>query len=175
MWYGMSLAILMLTNLVCLAGNMLMLPGNWIMLACLALFLWLAPTAQGPDWTVLLVVAGMAGLAEVLELLSGSATASRKGASRRAMLLSLLLSIVGSLVGALVVPIPVIGTAIGAVGGAAIGAFAGAWIGEAWIGSDPAKRHQVGTAAMVGRILGMLAKFLMGIAIMVYEVIALWP
>ncbi len=108
-----------------------------------------------------MIVAAMAGVGEALELLAGSAGASRKGASRRAMLLSLLLSIVGSLVGTFIIPIPVVGSAIGAVGGAALGAFWGAWLGEAWIGTDTAKRNDISTAAMIVAFSGCLPSCLL--------------
>ena len=90
------------------------------------------------------------------------------------MLLSFSLSIAGSVGGAFLIPIPVIGSAIGAVGGAAGGAFVGAWLGEAWIGSDNRKRNEVGAAAMTGRMMGMLAKLSIGVAIFVYTTICLW-
>lgn len=175
MWYWTAVTILMLTNLASLLGSLLLLPGNWVMVTALAGFVWLFPEPEGPNWTTVLVAAALAGLAELVEMVSGSMAASGKGASRRAVLLSFVLSLAGSVAGAIVVPIPVVGSAAGAIGGAAMGAFTGAWLGEVWVGSDARKRQQVGTAAMIGRMLGMLAKISMGVAILVLEIVQLWP
>lgn len=174
MWYWIAATLLIVCNVCGLLSNLLMLPGNWIMLACLTVFVLVAPGDQGPDGTAILVVAGLAVVGEVLELVGGSAKASRRGASRRAVVLSLVFSIAGSLAGTFLIPIPIIGSAIGAVAGAAAGAFGGAWLGEAWIGSSPARRTEIGSAAMSGRMLGMLAKMSAGVAIFVFQLFTLW-
>lgn len=174
MWYWIAVTLLMLTNFGCLVANLLTLPGNWAMLAVWGLYVWAVPTAMSPGWHTVLIIAAMAVLGEILESFSGTVTAARKGASRRAIVFSLLFSILGSIAGALMLPIPVIGSAVGAVLGAAAGAFAGAWLGEASLGAEMSKRHQVGTAAMTGRMLGMLAKVVVGAAIVGYEIWLLW-
>ena len=174
MVYWFAATILIVVNLACVSANMLMLPGNWLMVGSLCLFLLLTGTTTGPDWTTLLIVIVLAAIGEVLELFTGSANASKKGASRRAMVLSLMMSMVGSIAGAFVIPIPVIGSAIGAVCGAAIGAFSGAWLGEAWKGTESSKRAEIGTAAMSGRMIGMVAKLTVGAAIFVFQLVSLW-
>ncbi len=175
MVYWVAATILIVVNLACVASNMLMLPGNWLMVVSLCVFILGCGTdTGGPDWTTLLVVLGFAIIGEVLELFSGSAKASKKGASRRAMVLSLLVSMAGSIAGAFLIPIPVIGSAVGAIAGAAAGAFGGAWLGEAWKGTDVSKRTEIGTAAMSGRMIGMLAKLAVGAAIFVFQLMSLW-
>jgi len=174
MVYWVAATILVIVNLACVCLNLLMLPGNWLMVGSLCIFLLSVGDATGPDWSTLIVVLVLAGVGELLEMFTGSATAKKKGASRRAMLLSLVVSMAGGIAGAFLIPIPVIGTAIGAVIGAATGAFAGAWLGEAWKGTEPALRTQIGTAAMSGRMLGMLAKVAIGAAIFVFQLINLW-
>ncbi|MCA9062609.1 MAG: DUF456 domain-containing protein [Planctomycetaceae bacterium] len=174
MWYWTAAIILMFVNACCVAANLLMLPGNWIMVGSLCVFILFKSDPGGPGWITLLVVAAVAGLGELLELLAGSATASRQGASRRAMALSLLFSVVASIIGSIFVPPPVIGSAIGAIFGAALGAFAGAWVGEMWKGQDATRSTHVGTAAMTGRILGMVGKIALGIAIFVIQFASLW-
>ena len=174
MLYWTAATILIVVNTASLAANILMLPGNWFMVGSLCLFLLSTGVSTGPNWTTLLVVLALAVLGEVIETFAGSAHASRKGASRRAMVLSLVLSIVCSIVGAFVIPIPVIGSAVGAVAGAASGAFAGAWLGETWKGTALSVRSQIGKAAMTGRMIGMLAKLAVGVAIFVVELISLW-
>lgn len=174
MYYAFAATILVTANAACVAANMLMLPGNWFMVGTLCLFLLVTGTAAGPDWTTLIVVVVLAALGEILEMFTGSATASKKGASRRAVVMSLIVSMAGSIAGAFVIPIPVIGPAIGAIAGAAVGAFAGAWMGEAWKGTEPAQRTEIGTAAMSGRMLGMLAKLSIGAAIFVFQLVSLF-
>ncbi|MCP4787304.1 MAG: DUF456 family protein [Fuerstiella sp.] len=174
MYYWFAATILITANVACVAANMLMLPGNWIMVGTLCLFLLTAGTTTGPDWTTLVVVVVLAVVGEIVEMFTGSAKAAKKGASRRALLLSLALSMVGSVAGAFVIPVPVIGTAIGAIAGAAVGAFVGAWMGEAWKGTEPTLRTEIGTAAMSGRMIGMLAKLSIGAAIFVFQLISLF-
>lgn len=175
MVYWIGATILMVANAAFVFLNVLMLPGNWLMVGSLCIFLLAAGEDTGPDWSTLLIVLGLAIVGEVLEMFTGAANANKKGASRRAMVLSLVFSMVGSIVGVFVVPLPVIGTAIGAVMGAAAGAFCGAWLGEAWKGKANIERTQIGTAAMVGRMFGMAAKLGIGVAIFVVQLISLWP
>ena len=174
MVYWTAAAILITLNACCVAANMFMLPGNWLMVGTLCLFLLTAGTTAGPDWTTLLVVIGLAIVGEVLEIFTGAATAQKKGASRRALVLSLALSMIGSIAGSFVIPVPVVGPAVGAIAGAAFGAFGGAWLGEAWKGTEVAARTEIGTAAMSGRMIGLLAKLAVGAAIFVVQLISLW-
>lgn len=173
-WYWTAAALLLITNSCCLLANLLMLPGNWMMVAFLALFVSVTSAPHAPGWSAVFACAAMAAGGEVLEMITGSAQASRYGASRRAMLLSLLISIVGSVAGAVLVPVPIVGSAVGAVLGAALGAFAGAWLGETWKGSDAEKKTAVGMAAMTGRMIGMLAKLSVGIAIFVFQTVMIF-
>ncbi len=175
MVYWIAATILTLVNAVGVAINLLMLPGNWLMVLSLCLFLLTAGHADsGPDWTTLIVVVLLAALGEVLEMVTGSVKAAKLGASRRAMLLSFVLSIGGSIAGTFVIPVPVIGTAIGAVLGAAFGAFFGAWLGESWKGTAALQRSQISEAAMIGRLIGMFAKLGVGVAIFAFQLVSLW-
>ena len=174
MVYLTASTILILANAACVAANIFMLPGNWLMVGTLCVFLLATGSTTGPDWTTLLIVLGLAIVGEIVETLAGTANASRKGASRRAMILSLVMSIVCSIMGAFLVPLPIIGSAAGAIAGAAAGAFSGAWIGESWKGTSPTQRTEIGKAAMNGRMLGMLAKLAVGAAIFVFQRLSLW-
>lgn len=176
MLYWVAATILIVVNLACVLANLLMLPGNWLMVGSLCIFLLTTSETSGPDWTTLLIVIGLAVLGEILEAFTGSATAARQGASRRGLTLSLVASIIGGITGAmlLTLPLPLIGSAIGAVAGAAIGAFGGAWLGEAWKGTELKQRTAIGRAAMTGRMAGMLAKLAVGAAIFVFQLVNLW-
>lgn len=174
MLYWIAATVLIVLNGVCVFANMFMLPGNWMMVVTLCVFLLSAGTTTGPDWTTLIVVLVLAIAGEILEVFTGSAKAAKYGASRRALLLSLVVSMAGSIGGAFVIPIPVIGSAIGAILGAAAGAFAGAWMGETWKGTDASRKTQIGTAAMSGRMYGMLGKLAIGAAIFMFQLVSLW-
>ncbi|MCH2211060.1 MAG: DUF456 family protein [Fuerstiella sp.] len=175
MTYWLAATLLTALNAISVTLNLLMLPGNWIMVAALCLFLLVVGDAQaGPNWVTVLIVAGLAIVGEIIELVAGSARAARAGATRRSMLLSLVASFVLSVVGTFAVPVPVVGTALGAIGGAILGAFAGAWLGETWAGTDSRQRVEISQAAMSGRLLGMLIKLTIGAAIFVIQLISLW-
>ena len=168
-----SLALLLIVvNAGSLVLNLLLLPGNWLMVASLTIYLLGTSFERGPTWTILIISVALAALGELLELMLGSAKAAKKGASRRAMLLSLVLSFVGSIAGTFLIPIPVVGSVIGAILGAAAGAFGGAWLGEAWIGTEMTRRNKIGTAAMSGRLIGMIAKFAIGTAIFAIQMVS---
>ena len=174
MSYWLSVSFLIALNAVALLSNLFLLPGNWVMTGLLCIFLLASDFGHGPTWIIVIICVALAGLGEVLELAMGSAKAAKKGASRRAMLLSLGMSFVCSIAGTFLIPIPVVGSVVGAILGAALGAFAGAWLGEAWKGTEPALRTEIGTAAMSGRLLGMLAKGVVGVTIFVVQLVSFW-
>lgn len=174
MSYWLWVSFLIVLNSAFLVSNLFLLPGNWFMTGMLGIFLLVSDFGRGPTWMVVGICVVLAGLGELLEFAMGSAKASRKGASRRAMLISMGLSFVCSIAGTFVVPIPIVGGVIGAILGAAIGAFAGAWLGEAWKGTEPLLRAEIGNAAMIGRLLGMFAKGIVGVVIFVVQLVSFW-
>lgn len=175
MTYWTAAVLLTVLNAGSVMLSLVMLPGNWIMVASLCLFLLVAgEPATGPDWTTVLIVGGLAAAGEIVELLAGSAKAAKAGATRQSMLLSLIVSFALGIAGTFVIPVPVVGTAVGAILGAALGAFAGAWLGEAWAGTEADQRVQISQAAMSGRLLGMVIKLAIGAAIFVIQLVSLW-
>lgn len=175
MTYWLAALLLTIVNGVSVALNLLMLPGNWIMVASLCIFLLVAGDPEtGPDWITVLIVAGLAVLAELAEMFTGSAKAAKAGATKRSMLLSLVASFTLGIAGTFFVPVPIIGTAIGAIAGAALGAYAGAWLGEVWAGTETDQRMEISQAAMTGRLQGMLIKLTIGAAIFVIQLVSLW-
>jgi hypothetical protein len=89
-----------------------------------------------------------------------------------AMITGLIGSFAGAAVVSLLIPIPLVGTMVGAVLGGALGTFAGAWGGEYWKGKARQDCTAVGTAAMIGRLLGMMAKVGLGAAMLVVATLA---
>jgi hypothetical protein len=174
MSYWLWVSLLIGLNSVSLLSNLFLLPGNWFMTGLLSVFLLASDFGHGPTWMVVSVCLALSGLGEMLELTLGSAKAAKKGASRRAMVISMGMSFVLSIAGTFLIPIPIVGSVIGAILGAAIGAFGGAWLGEAWKGTEPALRTEIGTAAMSGRLIGMLAKGMIGVTIFVVQLVSFW-
>lgn len=174
MSYWLWVSLLMTLNAIGVVSNLFLLPGNWFMTGMLAIFVLTSDFGRGPTWMVVGICIALASVGELLELVMGSAQAARKGASRRAMLISMGLSFVCSIAGTFIVPIPIVGGVIGAVIGAAIGAFTGAWLGEAWKGTERTRRTEIGNAAMIGRLLGMFAKGIVGVAIFVVQLVSFW-
>ena len=122
-----SLALLLIVvNAGSLVLNLLLLPGNWLMVASLTLYLLGTSFERGPTWTILIISVALAALGELLELMLGSAKAAHKGA----------------------------------------------WLGEAWIGTEMTRRNEIGTAAMSGRLIGMIAKFAIGTAIFAIQMVS---
>ena len=174
MGYWLCVSLLIAVNAVALLSNLFLLPGNWFMTGLLCIFLLASDFGHGPTWMVVMICVALAGLGEILELAMGSAKAAKKGASRRAMVISMGMSVVCSIAGTFLIPIPIVGSVIGAILGAAVGAFGGAWLGEAWKGTAPALRTEIGTAAMSGRLIGMLAKGIVGVTIFVVQLVSFW-
>ena len=170
-FYYLMAVLLLLANVTAWVSILFLMPGNWIVVFLSALFYVLMPVEDynGLSLTVILIAAALAGLGELVELLGGSAGAAKKGASRRAMILSLLATFVGSLVGAMVATpvVPPIGTIVGAILGGALGAYMGAYLGEFWKGNQDVDRLEISRAAFIGRILGVVGKMAIGVIILV--------
>ncbi len=175
---GTALAILLLL-IALLVGWLLTLlggPGNWLMLLASAVYYWLGPASGGPahTWVTLVILASLATVGEVLELVSAVFTSRRAGATRRSAGFALLGSIVGAIVGLFVsLPIPLIGWVIGPILFAALGAMTGTIVSEEWRGRPRGETLRIGTAAFWGRVLGSGAKLAVGTVMVLVAVVAL--
>jgi uncharacterized protein YqgC (DUF456 family) len=141
------------------------LPGNWLILALTALYVWLVPH-QWPatiSWVVVFVLAGLAVLGELLELMAAALGTTKAGGSRRGAALALVGSMVGGILGMFVgLPVPIVGSLLAALLFAALGALGGAMLGERWKGRRLHESWQTGKAAFWGRLLGTAAKAMVG-------------
>jgi len=150
------------------------MPGNWLIVGATAIYAALRPEGAplGVTWPTVGVLAGLALAGEIVETAAGAAGVSRVGGSRRSALLALVGSIVGGMTGLFVgLPAPIIGPLLGAVLCAGLGALVGAMLGETWKGRSLDQSARVGAAAFWGRLLGTLAKTLIG-AVMVAVTLA---
>ena len=159
--YYLLAMLLIVVNVVSMATNLFLLPGNWLIVVMSAGFAWLVqgPAGQGVTWGTVLAVIVVASLGELAEFLAGAAGAARLGGSRRGIFLSMLGAMLGSMLGIGVgLPVPLVGPIVAAVLGGAFGSFAGAYLGEQWKGRSHADGLAIGGGAMVGRLGGTVAK-----------------
>jgi uncharacterized protein YqgC (DUF456 family) len=145
--------------------NLFGLPGNWMIVAAMVLYTWLvsAPGGGRIGWAGVVIVTALAVLGELVEFAASAAGVKRVGGTRRAGVLALVGSVVGAIAGLVVgVPIPVIGSVVAALLFAGLGACVGAVLGELSAGRSMAASWKVGHAAFWGRLIGTLAKTLIG-------------
>lgn len=145
--------------------NLLGLPGNWMIVAAAALYAWLIPqdarTAIG--WPAVGIVTGLALLGEVVEFAASVAGVKKLGGSWVGAIFALIGSVVGAITGIIVgIPVPVIGSLLAALLFSGLGAMAGAVLGETMRGQSLDASLQIGHAAFWGRLLGTLAKVIIG-------------
>ena len=168
--------LLLLVLLVGWAVALLGMPGNWLNVGATAIYVYLVPadSAFSIGWGVVAVVAALAILGEVVELVAASLGTTRAGGSRRGAVLALAGSMVGAVVGVVVgLPIPLVGPVAGVLVFGSLGALVGAMIGEQWKGRSLGKSWQIGKAAFWGRLLGTTGKVMIGSVIVVIVAVAL--
>jgi uncharacterized protein YqgC (DUF456 family) len=149
--------ILVLTNAIWLALDLLGLPGNWLIVVGTLLVAWLEPEMFSV-WTLVTIVI-LAAAGEVLELLSGALGARKGGAGRRGSVGALLGGIIGAIAGTFLIPVPVLGSLIGACLVACLGALAIELSG----GRDFRTSLRAGLGAGAGRAVGTVIKLAVGI------------
>lgn len=154
--------------------NLIGLPGLWLMVASHATYAWITyPRHAG--WESLVALLVLAGLAELAEFLAGAAGSKSAGGTYRSAGGAIVGGIVGGIVGQIFIPIPI----IGAVLGACLGSFAGAAglegthirqdVETTTMHWDRARR--VGWGAFKGRLAGILLKTGFGLIMLV---VSLW-
>ena len=150
-----------------LALNLVGLFGNWVILGTIAAA-WAISGFERFGFGALLIMAVLAALGELLEMLAAGYGASRFGGGRGAAFASLLGCIAGAVVGTPWFPL------VGTLAGAVLGAFAGAALFELLIvNKTPHDSLRTGFGAALGRIGGVFAKTAIGIAILIVALFSL--
>ena len=149
--------------------TVLALPGNWIIVGAAAIYATVVPVDEYPHlglgWPVVGALALLAVIGELVEMAAAASGVRQAGGSWSSALLALFGSVVGAVIGTIVgVPIPIVGSLVGAIVFAGLGAAAGAVFGESLLGRGWDETRQIGLAAFRGRLLGTLAKMLVGTA-----------
>lgn len=158
---------------VCMLALISGLPGTWILISTAVVIdvidrLWLptgAPLTFHP--LTIALCALLAGVGELLEFLLSAAGAKRFGASARGMWGSVIGGMLGAILGTFL--FPVIGTIIGAATGTAMGAVLGELSTRDKTLAETAKPA---LGAVIGRVLGTLAKLPLGLVVWVTLAIA---
>ena len=157
-----ALAVYVLLNLVTL-------PGNWAMVALVVAWALLVP---GNELNILFFIMflGLAVAGEVVEFGAQIWGAKKYGSSR----ISTWAGIIGAVLGAVFGAPFMFG--VGAVFGALFGAWAGCFLAELLIRRQPsAVAFRAAQGAFVGRFLGMVVKFGLGMAMLALTASHVWP
>jgi uncharacterized protein YqgC (DUF456 family) len=135
--------------------NAVALPGNWVLLVIATAYAWMTDFVR-VGWVALAVMAGLAVIAEVLELIVGLTWTAKHGATRRGTFGAF----VGGLIGAVATAqwVPPFGAMLGAFGGS----FAGAYVFEYTAQRRRDAAMRAGRAAFIGRIVAAAVKTLCG-------------
>jgi uncharacterized protein YqgC (DUF456 family) len=144
---------------VCFCGLFLVvlaLPGLWLMVASAAIYAMLTG-GRFLGLHTLIALFVLAILAEILELVSGSAATKKAGGSGRAAIGGLVGAILGGIVFSFIPLWP-----ISSIAGICVGTFLGAGAMELWGGKSAAHSLRVGVGATKGRVMGMIWKFTIG-------------
>ncbi|MBN2310015.1 MAG: DUF456 domain-containing protein [Candidatus Hydrogenedentes bacterium] len=155
-WSAFALAVL-----AGLVLDVLGLFGNWIIVGATAIA-WAVTGFEHFSITGLLIMAGLAVLGEVLESAAAGYGASRFGGGKGTAVAAIVGCILGAIAGTPLFPI------IGTLAGACLGAFAAAALYE-YIQMEKEVRQALwtGLGAALGKVLGLFAKVLVGLAILV--------
>jgi hypothetical protein len=150
------------------ALNFFSLPANWINIGLLALWKWTQPDMPGGWWFFIGLIA-LAGVAELIEFLSQMLGSRRYGGSNRGSWGALIGAIAGAVLGA-----PFF-LGLGSILGALIGAFAGSLGVELAAGRSWTEAIRASKGAMLGKVLGFVAKAALGMVMITWSIPRVWP
>ena len=155
--------------LICIIGLLVIpigMPGTFVIFAGAVIYN-LINWSMELSFTILGVLLGAAILGEILEYSVGIRAAKKHGASKPAIIGAVVGGIIGAIIGA---PVPIIGSLIGLF----IGVFAGAFLLELLTKGSPSKAMNSAIGAFKGRIGAILAKFAIGIGMVVIILMAVF-
>lgn len=165
-WYATNVSLAFAGWILAVLG----LPGLWLIALFHVVYGWVTGWQLYVGWQSVVTLLALATLAEVLEFTLAAAGSRAAGGS----VWSMIGAIAGGLIGSIVflpLPVPVLNTLLGAC----IGAFAGAAAIEYLVRRDHRHALRVGRDAFKGRVWGMVAKGLCGVAMVIVVIISAWP
>ena len=162
-------ALFLLALGICVLLNLVTLPGNWAMVALVAAWALLVP-GNGLGVLFFVMFIGLAVIGEVVEFGAQIWGAKKYGSSR----VSTWAGVIGAIFGAIFGAPFMFG--VGAVFGALFGAWAGCFLAERLIRRQPpAEAFRAAQGAFVGKFLGMVIKFGLGMAMLALTASNIWP
>lgn len=161
--------LFLLALAVCVLLNLVTLPGNWAIVALVVAWAVLVPD-NGLGIPFFVMLTGLAVVGEVVEFGAQIWGAKKYGSSRVSTWAGVIGAILGALFGA-----PFL-FGVGAVFGALFGAWAGCFLAERLIRRQPASvAFRAAQGAFVGKFLGMVIKFGLGMAMLALTASHVWP
>jgi uncharacterized protein YqgC (DUF456 family) len=155
----LSYIALLILLLLGLLMDVLTLPGNWIMLLGFVGFDSLTRSGHMVRWEWIAVLFALAASGELFDILGSGAGAKKAGASVLATLGALLGGLLGAIFLSFVLFFP-----LGTIAGACIGCFIGAGAVELLVRGDVGQSVRVGFFAARGRLIGLVVKIIVGLA-----------
>jgi uncharacterized protein len=154
LWLILAVLAMLLGAIAGVVLTALTLPGLWLTLIVAVGLQFIFGDPALFSWWTLGVCLALAIAAEVIELVSSAAGATKSGGGRSGAWGALIGSFIGAILGTFI-PIPIVGTIAGAVIGAAAGAIMGerGIAGKTWTAS-----LKVGAGAAKGRFLATIVK-----------------
>ena len=162
-----GLTIFILVMLIGFFAILLGLPGTLVILFDVLVYA-LVTGFDKIGFGTLLALVAISALAESLEFLFGITWARRYGTSKRGVAAS----IVGGIIGAVVLTPVFLG--LGALIGSFLGALAGAFAVEILSQRELKPAARAGFGALMGRLAGLFAKGLCGLAMVIITLLAIY-
>ncbi|MDZ7761012.1 MAG: DUF456 domain-containing protein [Desulfovermiculus sp.] len=150
------------------ASNFFSLPGNWVNIVLLALWKWMQPEMPA-GWWFFIALGALAGVAEIIEFVSQMYGARKYGGSNRGSWGALIGALAGAVLGA-----PFF-LGLGSILGALAGAFIGSLIVELAYGRSWAEAIRASKGAMLGKVVGFVAKAALGMVMITWSIPKVWP
>lgn len=143
------------------------LPANWLVLIFATLWTFFAPQ-EAMTWQVLAILAALAVLGEVLEMMMSAIWGKKYGGSTGGMVAGMIGALIGAILGA-----PIL-FGIGALFGALIGAFLGSLAMELFKGRASGESLRAAWGTMLGRFGGTILKAAIGFAMLGISAPRIW-
>lgn len=156
--------IVLLALFGCLGLTLIGLPGN-IVLFLTVLGYAFYDNFVHIDLQALAMVIGAILLGEIFETLMGAVWAKREKATRIAIGVAVIGTILGGIIGTMLLPV------LGSVIGAFLGGFISSYIAEYRMTKDTEQAWRVAKSVFKGQLLGIVIKFAIAMAAIVYLLI----
>jgi uncharacterized protein YqgC (DUF456 family) len=155
--------VLLILDVLIFAG----IPGSWIAFAAIVIF-GLATRFSQVGWKMLVVMAATGVVGEVVESLLGIVYVAHKGATKWGVLGAFAGGLAGAILGTAIVPL------VGSIVFGFIGAFVGAVACEYFYYRSLDRALRTGFFAFMGKLLAMLVKFALALAVLGLFIYRTW-